>query len=241
VLPVVVVLGIAFGSGRGAGGITSLVASISLIAVAMTVLIGPQTMRNDFRQDLANMAVLKSWPIRGPALVRGELLAPTAVLTVVAWLLLAIGAMLFPPAFRRVLDETPFRFFSPMLLAWVVALLAPGLIAAQLLLQNALAVLFPAWIAVGPSRPKGIDAMGQRLLMSAGIVLVLLLSLLPALIVGGVAGAGLYFIAPSWSALQVMVTAAVGGAVMIAECLLAAEWLGRVFDRTDVNAVEAAE
>src|SRR6185436_7078018 len=52
-----------------------MLAVLCLMLAAMTVLMGPMMIRNDLRQDLASLAVLKTWPIRGAALVRGEVLA----------------------------------------------------------------------------------------------------------------------------------------------------------------------
>ena len=45
-------------------------------------------------QDLARLAILKTWPIRGSALMRGEILAPAVVLTVVVWLLMITAVAL---------------------------------------------------------------------------------------------------------------------------------------------------
>ena len=53
---------------------------------AIAVLLGPQMLRNDLRQDLARLPLLKTWPVSGAALIRGEVLAPTVVATSFAWL-----------------------------------------------------------------------------------------------------------------------------------------------------------
>ena len=63
-------------------------------------------------------------------------------------------------------------------------LLAPAIILSQVVVQNGLAVLFPAWVAVGASRARGIDAMGQRMLLLAGMLLALVVSLVPGIVAG---------------------------------------------------------
>ena len=44
-------------------------------------MIGPQLLRQDFRQDLPLADLLKTYPLRGWQLALGELLAPAAILT----------------------------------------------------------------------------------------------------------------------------------------------------------------
>jgi hypothetical protein len=82
-LPLIVVFGLLARNGA-AGGAAAFLGAMSLPLAAMAVLMGPQMMRNDLRQDLARLALLKTWPVRGAALIRGEVLAPTVVVTAVA-------------------------------------------------------------------------------------------------------------------------------------------------------------
>ena len=238
-LPIAVIFGVGLAGGRGRVGMTALVAMIGTVGAAMTVLFGPQAMRNDLRQDLAQLPVLKVWPVRGAALVRGELLAPAIFLTLLTWFLIAMGTVAAPGSFRvDAIGAFPGTVVLPALAA---AVLAPGLIAVQLVLHNGLAILFPAWAAIGASRSRGLDAFGQRLLMMAGIIVTLALSLLPGLVAGGAVGYALYLLATSASSVIILVPAVVVLAVMLGECWLASEWLGRVFERTDVGAVDASD
>jgi hypothetical protein len=80
--------------------------------------------------------------------------------------------------------------------------------------------------------------MGQRLLMLAGILLTLVVSVLPAALVAGVVGILIYAV---FHTVPVLVPAVVIAIVMIGECALAVELLGRVLDRTDVSAIEPVE
>lgn len=233
-LPTIIIVFLVASRGGNGPGLANGLAMVCLALVAMTVVMGPMMLRNDLRQDLANLDVLKSWPVSGAALVRGESLAPTAVLTAVAWLGL-IGAAVLSSRLFTALGVTAAGRLSVVLAALIVA---PGIIATQVVVQNALAVLFPAWISVGASRAHGLDVMGQRMLMLAGMLVTLVLAILPAAVFGAIAGAAIYF---ATSVVPVIVPAAVVTASLLAECLLATEALGRVMDRTDPSAIEAIE
>jgi hypothetical protein len=115
---------------------------------------------------------------------------------------------------------------------------APAIILSQVVVQNGLAVLFPAWVAVGASRARGIDAMGQRLFMLAGILLTLVVSLIP----GVMAAAALAFLVYQLTGtVPIVLPALIVAFVIAGECWLAIEGLGRILDRTDPSAVEAVE
>ena len=235
-LPIILVLALV-ARGAGGTGLASAVAAGSLLFAGFAVLMGSQMMRNDLRQDLANLALLKTWPLRGAALLRGEVLAPTVVVTAVAWLLL-LAAAVFGGGLR--FDSPGLAAFAASRLSFLAAaaILAPALILSQVVVQNGLAVLFPAWVTVGASRARGIDAMGQRLLMVAAILLTLVASVLPGTI-AALAFAGVVY----WltGTVLIVLPALVVAAVVAGECWLAIEGLGRVFDRTDVTAVDAVE
>jgi ABC-2 type transport system permease protein len=237
VLPLLVVLMLIARNLAGAGGIVAFLAALCVPLAAMTILFGPQMLRNDLRQDLANLAMIKAWPIRGAALIRGEVLAPTLVVSLSAWLFILAGAVL---AGRLpigsgvvaivVLDRVSF--------ATAAAIIAPALILSQTVIHNALAVLFPAWVTVGASRARGIDAMGQRLLMLAGITLMLTITVIPGAVAAwAVALIGFWLLGTQLIVLPALMVAL----VVAAECWLATELLGRVFDRTDISSVDAVE
>jgi ABC-2 type transport system permease protein len=165
-------------------------------------------------------------------------LAPGAVLTVATWLLIFTGAMCARPHSREATDAAWFGLNRPASLALAAVFMAPAVILAQLVLQNGLAILFPAWVTVGTSRARGIDAMGQRLLMMAGTILALGTALVPAAIAAGLVGFGIYSIT---QAIPIVIPAVVLAVVMIGECWVAAELLGGVLDRTDVSALEPVD
>jgi hypothetical protein len=235
-LPLIVVFGL-LARNAAAGGVAAFIGALSLPLAAMAVLLGPQMMRNDLRQDLARLAMLKTWPVRGAALIRGEVLAPTVVVTAVAWLLLLVAAVLgggLKPGSREATVFVAHRA-SYLAAAFVVA---PAVILSQVVVQNGLAVLFPAWVAVGASRARGIDAMGQRLFMLAGILLTLVVSLIPGVMAAAALALLIYQMT---GAVPILLPALVTAVVITGECWLAIEGLGRILDRTDPSAVEAVE
>jgi ABC-2 type transport system permease protein len=233
---ILVALMIARGSSRG---VSETVTVMCLGIAGMMVLIGPQSLRSDLRQDLAHFQLLKTWPVRGAALLRGELLAPAVVLTIGTWLLILTALIFTWPAAGLAGVPPPLRPHR-LALAAGAALVAPAFIVAQLILHNGIAVLFPAWVAIGASRSRGIDAMGQRLLMMAGVVLVLLVAVLPAALIA----------TPVVLAIETMVgdhsLAIVAAALVIAGVIFVESWfatarLGRVFERTDATDLEPTE
>jgi hypothetical protein len=121
--------------------------------------------------------------------------------------------------------------------AAAAAVVAPALVFAQLTIHNGVALLFPAWVPAA-GRPRGLDAMGQRIIMLGGTWILTAIMMLPAVIAGGIV----------WFASRPLlgVTAAVPGAIAAAavvsiEVLLATEALGPAYERLDILAVERDE
>jgi ABC-2 type transport system permease protein len=237
-IPLMVIAAVAIARTSSAGVVES-VTIMCLGIAALTVVIGPQSLRCDMRQDLAHFQLLKAWPVRGAALLRGELLAPTVVLTVVTWMLILIAVIFTWTGIGHPRMPPPIREHR-LALAGAAALIAPAFIVAQLILHNGIAVMFPAWVAIGASRSRGIDAMGQRLLMMAGVVLVLLVAVLPAALVA----------VPVVLAVETILgdhgVAIVAAALVVATVIFVESWfatarLGRVFERTDATDLEPTE
>jgi ABC-2 type transport system permease protein len=237
IVPLLIVIGVMVSQSGRRGGLLPLLAMLCVMVVIFIVVLGPQIARNDLRQDLAQLAVLKTWPVTGAALVRGELLAPTVVLTALAWLFVIVSTLL-AGGLRVSGDVAELVALNKVSYAAAAMLVAPGLILVQLVVQNGLAIVFPAWVAIGANRARGIEATGQRLLMMLGNILTLLLSLLPGVIVAGGLAVAVYW---TTGVVLVVLPALVLGLFLVAESWLAVEALGRVLDRTDVSAIEAVE
>ena len=215
-----------------ASGAAAVCGMLALALAAFTIVLGPQIARSDLREDLLHLELLKTWPIAAPALIRGEMLAPAAMLTIVAWIAIACALVMSAAAFTAV------SLTLRASIAATIAVLAPAIIAAQLTVHNAAAILFPAWVPLGNQRPKGLDAMGQRLILFFGIVLALILMLLPGVLPAGIVWLafhrllGYLVLVPAAAALTIIV---------LMEVLIATEALGPAYDRLDLTAVERAE
>ena len=219
-------------SSREAHGLAATLCAVSVGIAAFGAMLGPQIVRSDLRSDLRHLEVLKTWPVRPAAVVRGEMLCPAVVLTSIVWLALVCAAMLSEAGFPQL----------PM--AWRIAgaagafVLAPALITAQLTVQNAAACFFPAWVPQGDQRPRGLDAMGQRLIMLAAVMLAVVIFFLPGVIVGGI----LWIAFIHWIGAAILpIAAIVCTAIVAMEVLAATELLGPAYERLDILSVERAE
>jgi ABC-2 type transport system permease protein len=204
----------------------------SLMVAAFFTLLGPQAMRSDLRGDLPHLDLLKTWPVKAAAIIRGELLWPTTVLTLCAWLAIACAAILSAAAFPDL--DLPMRIS----LSIAAFLLVPALIATQFTVHNAAATLFPAWVPTGTQRPRGFDAMGQRIILLGGVLLALAVMVGPGIIAGGIVGFLLY---PLIGPASVVLGSAICLAVSLVEILLATEMLGGALERMDLSDAERAE
>lgn len=121
----------------------------------------------------------------------------------------------------------------------IALMLATPVCAAQLLIRNAVPILLPGWAMRAPDEQRGFNVMGQRLLMMAGNLLVLLVVLLPAACIMGL---GL-LMAQYWfhgSMPVVALTTVLAAALLFFEVWLGIRFLGRQFEKIDVtNEVDA--
>ena len=85
-----------FGRARGLAQAIGLLATF---AAVFAIVLGPQMLRIDLRQDLQHLELLKTWPVRAAAVVRGEMLWPAAVITTLAWVLGVVGIVLSAATF----------------------------------------------------------------------------------------------------------------------------------------------
>lgn len=197
-----------------------------LLAVAFVVtVLGPYGLRQDLREDLRLLDVLKAYPVRGREIVAGEVLAPAVALAAATWACLIGG-------FLALLDTGAdiFPIGTRLSLLLTALALAPGVQLLLVLTQNAGALLFPAWVTFGREHPAGLERTGQQILVMLGSLFVLAVAMIPAGIAGGVIGMLLAGSLGTWAS----VPAALVGAGMIGfESYLAIYYLGELFERTD--------
>ena len=209
----------------------STLAGMLMFLAGLTVVLGPMMLRTDLRQDLPNLAILRTWPIRGAALVRGQVLAPAIVLSAIVWIVLT-AAVVF-----SMLGSGEMSLAQRLAWFLAAAAVAPGVILVQLLIQNGLAVTFPSWVTTGPAR-GGVDAIGQRMLLLLVGVLGLLLGILPAALLGGGVALAVRFATGEPS---VVASGIVAAAVLFGEAALGSELVGSILDRTDVSALDPTD
>jgi len=202
----------------------------------MLLVMGPQMMVMDLRQDLAVVDVLKTLPLPGRKVVLGEVLAPLTILTVAQWLLIALAVVLFNPENANV-SSVPLALRLAVGLA--AAMVAPGANLVSLLLINGAVLLFPAWVkTAGLGRSQGFEAIGQQMVMMVGQ----LLALAVALLIPAGLFALVYFAGRSWLPLLVVLPLAALAALaaLLAESYAGLLMLGDLFERMDVSDEPAA-
>ncbi|HVW20112.1 MAG TPA: putative ABC exporter domain-containing protein [Opitutaceae bacterium] len=204
------------------------VLAAAAMAAFYTFLIGPQLARQDLRGDLAQMDVLKTYPLAGWQVVGAEMLAPAAILSGVLWsaLLAALWAA------SRLPGPAWLGPGERLVAAACLAALIPLVCALQLLVPNAALLYFPAWHQAGRTRGAGLENMGQRLIFVFGQLLSFLLLLLPAALLGG-----LLFLATQWliGAAALALAAAAAAVILGAELWCGVWLLGQRFERYDLS------
>jgi len=229
------VIGAAAGIASGANmqGPASFVTVLGCLVAGVATVFGPQMMRADLRSDFEHLDVLKTWPVRAGDVIRGEMAWPVVAVSGTACLALLIAALFSGTA----LPNVPLVSRWSVAIAWIVA--APSIIAAQYAVHNAATIAFPAWVPLGSqARARGIDAMGQRLILLAAILLSLLLLSVPGAIASGAIWLTLHRIA---GAVVYVPMAVVFAAIMLAEVIVVTELLGPAYEGIDVTSVERPE
>jgi uncharacterized membrane protein (DUF485 family) len=191
----------------------------------LTIVTGPQYVRNDLRGDLLKLDLLRSYPLRGWSVVLAETAASSLTLTVIQYALLAIGYLAFLGNTAMVPD---LEERTLLLVGCIICLPAVNLLG--LLIQNGAALLFPAWVRLGSGRTAGVEALGQNLLMMIAFLALLSLSLLVPVSIGG---GGFLLLRPAIDNWALLPAIAVGLLVIAFEAALILDWLGRIFERTD--------
>jgi len=200
-----------------------------IMVMFWSFLIGPQLLRQDFRQDLPLADVLKAFPLRGWQLVFGELLAPAAILTGIQWLLVIIAAasLTYLPGIGEV--TLPWR----AAIGFGAAIVLPMLNVISLIIPNAAVLLFPGWFQTGREGPQGIEATGQRLILMLGQVVVFLVALVPAALGFAIVYASISYFGQT---LVAIMAASITASLLLAiEAAVAIFGLGRIFERFDLS------
>lgn len=219
------------------------VGGITVFVAVCVMLYGPFMARQDIRSDLHHADILKTYPIRGPQLILGELLTPALILSAIFWLALLAWTLVSMPS------RTTSSWYGPALhltFAGCAGALVAPLIALQLLVLNAATLVFPGWLQSGRN-PGGIEVMGQRLIFFFGSFIVIIAALLPAAAAGALVlfgsygfstlihffrGSDAHFLT-AWGLLAAGMTAV---AILVLEVWGGIWWLGQRFEKFDLSA-----
>ena len=207
-----------------------MLAMLSLMLAAMFPFLGSTVFTQDMRLDLPRIELLKSYPISGERLVAAEIAGPLTFVAAVELMLLSSAAIILQGA------ELPRRvkFLASPEFVVIALLLATPICAAQILLRNAVPILLPGWALRAPDEQRGFVVMGQRLLMMAGNLVVLLFALVPAacIVVPGLLMAKFWF---GGSMPVVALTTVLAAALLFFEVWLGIRFLGHQFENIDVT------
>jgi len=202
----------------------------TLIFSGILLLLGPMMLKNDLRLDLPRFEVLKTYPLSGETIVAGEIAAPLTLLSAAQIVFIVIGSTLL----RFATISSSLQIFATLEFAIIAIMFVIPICAAQLLIQNAAVVYYPAWATPSKEDMKGFVATGQRMLVLICYLVVLSVMLLPpaAIFVPTFFFAGHYLKGtPVFAALATLVPVS----VLIVEIYLALKLLGAQFESIDVS------
>ncbi len=203
---------------------------LAAIGAGYTLVFGPMVARQDLRHDLPNTDILKTYPLPGWQIVLGEVLAPIAVVTVLIWLQVLTAVLNFHPPRGEV---AVFALGMRVAAGIGVGVLTPFVCAILVLVMNAAVLIFPAWAPQGGAR-AGIDVMGQRIFLAAGLFLAMAAALLPAaLVAAAVFFLTLWMFGPVVAAALALIAVLV---VLGTEIAVTIFFLGKRFESFDLSA-----
>ena len=201
-------------------------AAAALAAIAVVIaLFGPIGVRSDLRGDLDNLDLLRSYPLSARDVVRGSVIAPFAVLTGWTWCTLFAAAIASAPSLHRTHLALLFSATAG------AAVVLPAFLGFGLLVQNVLALSFPA-LTTGDASARGLEASGQRMVAIVVMIVVLAVTLLPAGLVSTVA---LVATQSTLGDASWVIAGFAGAAVIAAESVIALRVAARAFERLDVT------
>jgi hypothetical protein len=124
----------------------------------------------DFRGDIDRIGTLKTLPIPAWRIALGQLIAPTLLMTLIQWSVIALAMLLA---------------FDKMDLLLVLAAYVPVFCFYLIALDNLLFLLFP--VRLMANTPGDFQAVGRNVVLTIGKVFGLFIGMIPA-IIGGVIG-----------------------------------------------------
>jgi hypothetical protein len=221
-----VLMSIAFGAAFSTDGAATpaIISRSAAIFAALLVVFGGRLIRNDLRQDMQNLPLLKTLPISPGDLMIAEVASAALPMAALQMLLLIIA---YAASLLWVDVPLTAGIRLGILLASPIAVIA--LNGALLTIQNGIAVLFPAWIRLGPAVTTGVEALGQNVLATIAN----LFSLAIALIIPGLVAVTAVTAMDAPGAASLALVIVVAAAILGAETYGAILLLGRAFAKAE--------
>lgn len=222
--PMAIALAIGAATSSGGADVADVFAASAVALAAMLLIFGGRLIRNDLRHDMQHLPLLKVLPVKPTDVVIAEV-ASAALPMAALQMLLVFAAYIATLRSSFVPIPIPIRHALIIAAPFVIV----GVNAALLTVQNATAVLFPAWIRLGPTVNTGVEALGQNVLATAANLMALALALIvPLLAVYLIVGP----ITEPRPAI-VAVAALIGSVVLAVEVYGATRIVGRVLARAE--------
>jgi hypothetical protein len=198
------------------------------VVLWFVLFVAPQSLKADLRSDLRHVDLLKTWPVTPAAMVRGQLLWPVVVLTLAAWVTMAVGLVLSPQAY----PDASWSLRLSVVASAVI--LTPVFIWAQYAVRNAAVLAFPSWVSADARQARGFDAIGHRALTAAATWLVLAIVFAPGALAGWMTWS---LLGPSLESTIWPLAAAACAVVAGLELILAVRGIAVLYERLDPPAV----
>lgn len=216
-----VILGGAFSED---GDARAIVATSALIFAGMLLVFGGRMIRNDMRQDMQHLALLKVLPMASTELMLAEVASSALPMAVLQLSLLIVGFIAAALTNYPLIDE---GVRLGCVLAAPIAVVALNM--ALMTIQNGTAVLFPAWVRLGPTVATGVEALGQNVLATTAN----LVSLALALVIPAIVGILIVHASGGPSPLPLALGLIAASLVLAVETMGALKILGRVFAKAE--------
>ena len=221
----ILVLAIAALFGWKSGNPAQSILVAAAVMAVMTPIFGIPVLRYDLRSDMMHLPLLKSLPIAGADIVLAEVASGAVPLAAVQLVLLTIAGAAFVMGPGTIPISVGVRI--GVFLALPVTLVA--LNGALCTILNGSAVLFPAWIRLGPAGAGGVEIMGQVMLtMIASFLAFILMLLIPTAL-----AAAAWFVLSFTPAAAVTIGLVLGALALAAESYGLILALGHAFERAE--------
>jgi len=210
--------------------VLTVVGSIAAVTCLMSVFFGAMIMQGRLNGLLELLDIYKASPLPGRQIALGQLLTPAMLVALAQWYLLFVALLCVLASGNTSLGNLTFSWAG----AFGVALLGPLLCTLLMCIPFAWILWFPAWAATLGTRGGGFEAAGQRMMFGFVYLIVAAVSLLPALLLGGLV-AWVCSLLGAPLGLSMAVVSVVAAVVLVIELAAVVQLLGGRIDRFDVS------